>query len=148
MKLSKALIEKAEGVKRFTSIADRVCDISIYGKDKFPDENAACLFQLFEMEMEKQYNLECRINKTYYEVKLYGMSLADAISRLECLEIKIDFYRTQKYLNNFRAGGELRKNFERTVYANELQEIINKLSREYEELDAKIQRLKQTADLM
>ena len=155
MKLAEALIERAETKKRLASIASRMNENAITEEGETPDEAVADLRHLYEHTMDEMNTLICRINKTNHETKLGDISLADAIAKRDCIKSKINVYRELKqtavkkgHASGFGRWGETGVKIVRTVDTAELQKSIDKLSREYRELDTNIQRFNWNVELL
>ena len=91
-----------------------------------------------------------KINKTNAETMLDDISLADAIAKRDCLKARISAYRSVKDSSQTRhdrySTSEIK--YVRTLDVTKLQRKIDDYSRQYRELDTKIQARNWTTDLL
>ena len=141
MKLAEALIERAETKRQIQQIVVRMKKNAQVQEGDEPAENVAELYTVYESMMEKLETLIIRINKTNSETLLDGISLADAIAKRDCVKAKISANR--EVLESATAKATRYSNSEikyvRTVDVAKTQRVIDDYSKQYRELDTKIQ---------
>jgi len=151
MKLAEALIERAEIRKNLGQLISRIKDNSKVQEGDSPSEKPEELLVEYEENTERLLELVKQINKTNCKTPFDpNMSIADAIALRDCLGAKIRAYREfyesatlklERYsLNEIKVV--------RCIDAKELQNQINKLSKEYREIDTKLQGINWTVDLI
>ena len=114
---------------------------------KAPEE----LIAQYERNMERFLVLVRKINETNSKTDFGdGMSIADAIAMRDCLGAKHRAYQnmygaTTISVNRY-SQNEIK--FVRCIDPKELQKQIDKLAKEYRELDTKLQGINWTVDLV
>ena len=150
MKLAEALIERADLKARIEQIVIRMKESALIQEGDTPDEDVAELGIMYEAQMSELEGLIIRINKTNAEMMLNEISLADAIAKRDCLKAKISAYRKVKDASLIRrdrySGMEIK--YVRTTDLARLQRMIDDYSKQYRELDTKIQERNWTADVL
>jgi hypothetical protein len=150
MKLAEALIERADLKARIEQIVSRMKENALVQEGDSPAEDVAALGGMYESMMDELEGLIVRINKTNNETMLDAISLADAIAKRDCLKAKISAYRGVKDSSLTRrdrySSSEIK--YVRTTDIAKLQQMIDGYSRQYRELDTKIQERNWTADLL
>jgi hypothetical protein len=150
MKLAEALIERAEIQKENAQLLSRMTSNVIVQEGDAPIEQPQELIAEYEKNMERLLFLIKNINKTNDATPFENGTIADAIAKRDCLKSKINVYRSiyeaatikhDRYNTN-----EIK--FVRCIDAKELQYTINQLSKEYRELDTKLQCLNWNVDLL
>lgn len=151
MKLAEALILRADLQKRIEQIKYRLRNNAMVQEGDQPSEDPELLLKEYEQCQLELTNIIKRINKTNIQIMFdEKWTLADALTErdglwerrltlsqiAESASIKQDRYtRTEiKYIS--------------TVDVRELQKKVDRLSKEYRELDTKIQGLNWTIDLI
>ena len=150
MKLAEALIERADLQHKIGQIENRMeVNAKVQEGDK-PAESVDELIPLFEKSMDELELLITRINKTNSNTTFEGMTLSDAITKRDNLKSKIRAYRslheTATFSRDRYSAQEIK--YVRCVDVAKLQKIIDDLSKDYRELDTKMQGLNWTVDLM
>ena len=150
MKLAEALIGRADLKARIEQIVSRMKENALIQEGDEPVEDVAGLIDLYESIMDQLEELTIRINKTNTEITLTDTSLADAIAKRDCLKARISVYRRLKEASLIKhdrySGMEIR--YVRTTDVVKLQRMIDDYSKQYRELDMKIQERNWTVDLM
>ncbi|MEY8320773.1 DIP1984 family protein [Lachnospiraceae bacterium 46-61] len=150
MKLAEALIERAEIQKENAQLLNRMTGNVIVQEGDVPIEQPQQLIAEYEKNMERLLFLVQNINKTNDVTPFENGTIADAIAKRDCLKSKINVYRSiyevatmkqQRYNAN-----EIK--FVRCIDAKALQHTINQLSKEYREIDTKLQCLNWNVDLI
>ncbi len=150
MKLAEALIERADLQKKIAQLEDRMRqNVKVQEGDK-PAEAIEKLLSQYEGFMEALEGIIVRINRTNGATPFDDMTLADAITKRDCLKSKIrayrDLYEVASIVQDRYSKTEIK--FVRCVDAAKLQEQIDALSKAYRELDTKMQGLNWTVELL
>ena len=152
MKLAEALIERADLKAQVAQIANRMENNALVQEGDEPAENVEELFGMYESKMQALEGLIIRINKTNSETELGSVRLAEAIAKRDCLKAKITLYRKvrESSLNTRQRDRYTRSEIKyvRTVDAAKLQRMIDDYSKQYRELDTKIQERNWSAELL
>lgn len=150
MKLAEALIERADLKVQIAQVVDRMEENTLIQEGDTPAENVNELSNMYESMMENLEGLITKINKTNAETMLDDISLADAIAKRDCLKASISAYRSVKDSSQTRhdrySTSEIK--YVRTLDVTKLQCKIDDYSRQYRELDTKIQARNWTTDLL
>ena len=151
MKLAEALIERAEIQKKNGQLVSRIEDNTKVQEGDLPSENPEELIAEYEENMTRFLELVQRINKTNGETPFdEKKSIADAIAMRDCLGAKIKAYREFYDSATVRMDryGHKEIKIVRCIDTKELQHQIGKLSKEYREIDTKLQSINWTVDLL
>jgi len=151
MKLAEALIERAEIQKKNGQIISRIKANTKVQDGDFPAEKPEELITEYENNMSRFFELVKRINETNCKNRFDGeTNIADAIALRDCLGAKIkayrEFYESAVIKMDRYNRSEIK--FVRCIDSKEIQKQIDKLSKEYRELDTKLQAVNWTVDLM
>ena len=151
MKLAEALIERAELQKQNAQLIDRIKKNAKVQEGDNPAENPSDLIEQYNQNMARFYELVTAINKTNNVTSFdENLTVSDAIAKRDALGTKIKAYReiyqaatitVDRYSKN-----EIR--FVRSLDIKELQEQINQFSKEFRELDTKLQGLNWVTSLL
>ena len=141
MKLAEALIKRADLKAQIAQIVTRMKENAKVQEGDTPAEDVVELGRMYESMMEALETLILRINRTNAASTLGDESLADAIARRDCLKAKIAAYRAVRETSLAKERRFSRSEIKdvRTVDIAKLQRIIDDCSRQYRELDTKIQ---------
>lgn len=151
MKLAEALIERAEIQKKNEQLIKRIQDNVKVQEGDSPAENYEALVAEYEENMKRFLELVQRIsntnNKTAFDDK---MNISDAIARRDYIGSRIGAYRGiyESATIKFDRYNRHEVKFVRCIDVAELQDKINTLSKEYRELDTKLQGINWTIDLL
>lgn len=151
MKLAEALIERAELQKKNGQLIKRIqYNVKVQEGDT-PAENPEELIAEYEGNMTRILKLVQRINDTNCKTPFgKNMNITEAIAMRDYLAQRIksyrDFYVAATIKQDRYNRGEIK--FVRCVNSGEFQNKINILSKEYRELDTKLQGLNWTVDLL
>ena len=152
MKLAEALIERADLKAQVAQLANRMENNALVQEGDEPAENVEELFGMYESKMQALEGLIIRINKTNSETEIGNVSLAEAIAKRDCLKAKITLYRKvrEASLNTRQRDRYTRSEIKyvRTVDVAKLQRMIDDYSKQYRELDTKIQERNWSAELL
>lgn len=150
MKLAQALIERADLQKTIAQVESRMRNNAKVQEGDEPVEKMEKLFALYEELMEKLEALIVKINRTNNEVFLDENTLAQAITKRDCLKAKIAAYQrlySEASITTDRYSRSEVK-FVRCVDLAKLQKSIDGLSKQYRELDTRIQELNWNAEVV
>jgi aspartokinase len=151
MKLAEALIERAEIKKMNMQLVNRIKNNVKTQEGDPPAEMPEELIAEYERNMQRFLELVQQINRTNNETQFNEeLKITDAIAMRDCLGAKIRTYREIYEAATIRTDMFSRNEikFIRVVDSKELQATINTLSKEYRELDTKLQGLNWTVDLV
>lgn len=150
MKLAEALIERADLKAQIQQTVERMKENTLIQEGDAPVEDVIELGKMYESMMEDLEGLIIKINKTNAETMLDGISLSNTIAKRDCLKAKISAYRTVKESSLTRRDrysiSEIK--YVRTIDITKLQRMIDDYSRQYRELDMKIQERNWGVDLL
>jgi len=150
MKLAEALIQRANLQTRNTQIKNRILKNVKVQEGDDPAEAAVELIAEYERNMTELEKLIVRINDTNAKTAFEGGTLAEALAKRDCLTAKIKTYRDiydEASIAPERYSRQEVK-FIRCIEIKPIQAIIDALSKEYRELDTKLQGLNWTIDLL
>ena len=149
MKLAEALIERADLKKAIMQVRSRMATSALVQEGNEPAEDVGKLFSVHNGLMERLEWLIIQINRTNCVTAFDDGTLSDAIARRDCLKSKIkayqDLYKSSTQRDRF-SRNEIK--FVRYVDLVKLQGMIDGISKQYRELDTKIQGLNWTIDLI
>ena len=150
MKLAEALIKRADLKARISQTISRMKENAQVQEGDTPAEDVDELRINYEAMMEQLEGLIISINKTNAETILGEYSIAEAIAKRDCLKAKIAAYRNVR-----EAATSKGRRYSRTEIKNvstidivDLQRIIDDYSKQYRELDTKIQQHNWITDLL
>jgi len=115
-----------------------------------PVEDVIELNEVYLSMMASLETLIIRINRTNSQTMLDDLSLADAITKRDCLKAKIAATQSVRGTSIVKRDRYSRAEIKyvRTVDITKLQSIIDDYSRQYRELDTRIQARNWTAELL
>lgn len=150
MKLAEALLERADVQKDCTNLLTRIEDNSMVQEGDEPAEDPAALMNEYERKVERLGMLIQQINAANAKVAFSDKeTIADAIVRRDMLSRELQAYRNLYQKIQIRpnrySNSEIR--FVRCLDPAALQKKIDKLSKEYRELDMQLQSLNWTTEL-
>lgn len=151
MKLAEALIERAEIQKKNGQLIKRIQDNVKVQEGDLPAEKYETLIDEYEKNMIRFLELVQRINETNSKTAFNEeMNISDAIARRDYLGSRIGAYRGIYEASTIKLDRYNRHEvkFVRCISVTEIQDKINTLSKEYRELDTKLQGLNWTIDLL
>jgi len=151
MRLAEALLERAEIRRKLGQLISRVKDNTKVQEGDSPSEKPEELITEYEENTMRLLELVRQINNTNCKTPFDpNMSIADAIALRDSLGAKIrayrEFYESATFKLDRYSQNEIK--VVRCIDAKGLQNKINKLSKEYREVDTKLQGLNWTVDLI
>ena len=151
MKLAEALIERAELQRENARLLERVKSNSMGQEGDDPAEDPNELIEQYERNMERFLTLVRKINATNSATDFGGgMTISDAIAVRDCLGAR---HRTYQVIYDATTISVSRYNqneikFVRYTDPKEIQGRLDKIAKEYRELDTKLQGLNWAVDLI
>lgn len=151
MKLAEALILRADSQKRVEQLRQRLTRAARVQEGENPPENPQELMAELDQIINEITTLIKRINKTNAHTNLAdNITLADALANRDTLLLKRNVYNdlveTAAYRQERYSLSEIK--FVSTVNVALIQAQVNQLSRQYRELDTKIQEANWKTELL
>ena len=150
MKLAEALNLRADLQKYVEQLKSRLVDnVKVQEGDK-PLEQPTILFTELNNILPQLEDLIVKINLTNTQVIVDGKSMTQLMAEKDILRKKLDIYRTaysDAVIRNDRYSRNEIK-FVSTIDGESLQKKIEAMSKQYRELDMKIQKANWSADLL
>ena len=151
MKLAEALIIRADLKKRIEQTRDRMYDNIIIQEGNKPNEDPEELINIFLNLEEELKNIINKINKTNNILKFdNNKSISDVIAEREMILSKRNFLA-----NVVKRASEPQNRYSNTEIRNvatvdvvKIQKQVDKLSKEYREIDIKLQAKNWEVDLI
>lgn len=151
MKLAEALVLRADCQKRIEQLRERLVRSAKVQEGEKPPENPSELLQELNQTIEQFTDLVKKINKTNSSCEIReGMTLTDALAERDALSLKrsILYALVQAASVTQQRYSKSEVKFFSTVDVGEFQKQVNDLSKEYRELDTKIQETNWKVDLV
>lgn len=150
MKLAEALILRADYQKRFTQLQQRLVRSARVQEGEEPPESPQELLTELESISVELTRLIQRINRTNSVTNFQDRPLSDALAERDVLRLKRGAYDSLIDAAAIRQDRYMRSELRvlSTVDVAELQRQVDRLSRDYRELDAQIQALNWAIDLI
>lgn len=151
MKLAEALIERAEIQKKNSQLISRITSNAMVQEGDVPSEQPEQLIAEYEANMERFLVLVQRINDTNSNTLFDdAITVAAAIAKRDFLGAKIRSFRTIYESATIKSERYSQKEvkFVRCIDAKALQDAIGRMSKEYREIDTKLQGINWTVDLI
>lgn len=151
MKLAEALILRADLQKRIEQLKSRIKNNSMIQEGDIPNEKPEELLRELEMCITDLTDIIKRINRTNSQTMFNeGLTIADALAERDGI------WEKRLALSHIVESGSIRHDrytrtevrFISTIDVNKLQKEVDRLSKEFRELDTKIQGLNWTIDLI
>ena len=150
MKLSEALINRADLNKRIQQLNMRLNDNATVQEGEKPNENPEELLTELDDCLCQLEVLIARINLTNSSVKLDGLTLTEHLAKRDSLSMKLgiyrDFLRSASQISFRGMKSEIK--LLSSVNVSKLQKHVDKLSAELRVLDNSIQALNWTTELI
>jgi hypothetical protein len=151
MKLAEALILRADSQKRVEQLRQRLTRAARVQEGENPPENPQELMAELDQIINEITTLIKRINKTNAHTNLAdNLTLADALANRDTLLLKRNVYNalveTAAYRQDRYSLSEIK--FVSTVNVALIQAQVDQLSRQYRELDTKIQEANWKTELL
>lgn len=151
MKLSEALILRADAQKRLNQLKERIVNNVKVQEGDTPTESVSSLLTQAEEVANTYQTLIRQINKTNLHTEFAtGMTLTDALAERDVLALRRNLYQELVNAANVRQERFTRSEvkFTLTVNISEMQKQVDQLAKAYRELDMKIQEANWRTELM
>jgi len=150
MKLAEALILRADTKKRFEQLRQRLVNNAKIQEGDAPAEKPEDLLKEIEQTASEYEKLIKQINKTNLQTEFAkGKTLTDALAERDVLVLRRSIYSglvaAATVSQQLYSRSEIK--FVSTVNVGKMQKQSDKLSKQYRELDAKIQEFNWKTDL-
>lgn len=150
MKLAEALILRADTKKRFEQLRQRLVNNAKVQEGDQPAEKPEDLLREIEQTASQYEKLIRQINKTNSETVFgKGKTLTDALAERDVLILRHGVYSglvaAATISQPLYSRSEIK--FVSTVEVGKTQKIVDKISKQYREMDAKIQEFNWKTDL-
>lgn len=142
MKLAEALILRADSQKRVEQLKQRLSTNARVQEGEAPAEDPKQLLSELDHLLRELETLVQKINRTNSSVQLQeGQTLSDALATRDILKLRRNAYANLAEAASVRHDRYTRSEvkFISTVDVSALQKIADDLSKQYRELDSKIQ---------
>jgi hypothetical protein len=151
MKLSEALIQRADSQKRIEQLRQRILRCAKVQEGDTAPENPRTLLEELERTLSLLEDLIKRINKTNSATGFAaGKSLSDVLAERDVLLTRRNAYHqlaeAASVMQNLYSRSEIK--FISTVDIPETQQRVDELSKQYRELDSRIQAMNWQTDLL
>jgi len=151
MKLAEALILRADCQKRIEQLRERLVRSAKVQEGEAPPEDPQALIAELDATVNELVELIKKINATNSRTTLEdGMTISDALAQRDTLLLKRSVYDSlvnAAAVTQSRYGRSEIKTFS-TVNVAELQGQMDRMSRDYRELDTKIKAANWTTELI
>ena len=150
MKLAEALILRADCQKRIAQLQQRLLRSAKVQEGEQPAENPEALLTELDAAIAQLRILIQQINQTNARTAFHNGSLSDALAERETLQMQRNVYSNLVDAASIRQERYTRSEvkFLSTVAIAQIQSQVDRLSRDYRELDSQIQALNWQTDLI
>ena len=151
MKLAEALILRADFLKRFRQLKERLLAVIKLQEGDDPAENPQELIKELESVAQEFTGLIKKINKTNSTVKFEkGKTISDALAERDILKLRRQMYEEMIEKTKIEPDRYSRSEvkFVVTVNVSKTYRLIENLSKAYRELDSKLQQFNWVTDLI
>lgn len=151
MKLALALSERADIQKKLNDLGLRLNHNAKVQEGETPNEEPAELIREMEDLYVRLETLISRINRTNNVTKCGDVTLMDLLAKRDCLKARINKFRSflnkaSELTGSYYSKSEI-KTYS-TVSVSQMQKKVDELSKEFRELDEKIQETNWTTELI
>lgn len=150
MKLATALSERSDIQKRLSQLQVRLNNNAKVQQGDSPAENPEDLLKELDSLTKREEELIARINLTNSLTKVDDLTLTELLAKRDVLKTKLSILR--EFLDNASAKANRYSRteivMESTVVVAQQQKKLDKLSKQFRELDEKIQQLNWATDLI
>ncbi|MCD8490370.1 MAG: DIP1984 family protein [Desertifilum sp.] len=151
MKLAEALILRADCQKRVEQLRQRLAKSAQIQEGEVPPENPQTLLAELETAVSELTGLIQRINRTNSQTELEaGIMISDALARRDTLVLKRSVYESLMNAASYSQNRYSRTEIKvlSTVNVAEIQSQIDRMARDYRELDTQIQAANWNTELL
>ena len=150
MKLAEALCMRADLQKYVEQLRSRLMDNMKVQEGDQPAEQPTILFTELNNVLPQLESLIVKINLTNTQMKIGDKTMTQLLAEKDILKKKLEIYRSaysKAIIRNERnSRNEIR--FVSTIDGESMQKKIDKMSKEYRELDMRIQQANWTTELV
>lgn len=151
MKLAEALILRADCQKKIQQIKERLLRSAKVQEGEEPPEQPQTLIEELHNVCDRLTDLIQKINQTNSVTNLENdLTIADALAQRDSILLKCNIYnsliQTAAVTQNRYGRSEIK--YVSTVDVAELQTVMDRMSRDYRQLDTKIQQANWNVDLI
>jgi predicted ATP-dependent Lon-type protease len=151
MKLAEALIMRSDCQKRIAQLKSRLLANARVQENEVPAERPEDLIKELELVSEQLVDLVKRINRTNSTTEFSkGKSIADVLAQRDVLVVQRQVYVELAATAAFRQDRFTRSEVKyiSTINVTETQKRADELSRNYRELDARVQEVNWRTELL
>ncbi len=151
MKLSEALALRADLHKRVQQMQQRLRLSAVVQEGESPPENPGVLFAELDSMLRELQDLIARINQTNLQAVLpNGRSLTQALAERDVLRLRLSILRPLAQRASERSDRYSRTEIRNiaTIDVGEMRRDIDRLSKQYRELDTAIQGVNWSVELL
>jgi hypothetical protein len=151
MKLAEALILRADYQRKVEQLRQRLIKVAKVQEEETPAENPQILLAELAEIMTELVNLVQKINKTNAQFNLEaGVTIADALAQRDSLALKRSVYSSliEAASNSYARYSRSEVKYFSTINVAEIQAQMDQLSKQYRELDTKIQAINWLIDVV
>jgi chromosome segregation ATPase len=150
MKLAEALQERADLNRRIEQLRARLTSNALVQEGEKPAEDPAALLEELDGCVVRLEELIRRINATNCAAAVGGETLTALIARKDCLQLRLAAYREliNEASQTARRATRTEIKIFSTVDVAALQKTADALSRQYRELDNRLQETNWTTELL
>lgn len=151
MKLSEALMERADKNRKLQELKERIIRNAKYQEGDKPPEDPESLLEEYESVLAEFEALIVRINITNNSLKLEdGTPMIDALAKRDVLKLKHSLYKSLASEATPKQDRYSKKEikFISSVSVKKIQKSADKIAKEYRNLDAMIQQANWNNDLI
>ncbi|MFW5705128.1 MAG: DIP1984 family protein [Nanoarchaeota archaeon] len=151
MKLAQALIERAQLKEQIGELKERLKSNSKVQEGEKPSESPEEILKLIEEKISALENFIKRINKTNAEIKFNNFfTISDAIAKRDMLLKKVNVIKSMVSASEVDSWRVSRSEIKQvpTIDRKKYQKMSDRLSKEYRDLDLKIQELNWQVELL
>lgn len=149
MKLAEALQERADLNRKIDQLENRLCDNVLVQEGENSNEDPEELFKEFDDSIDRLEELIARINLTNSQTTIKDQSLTELIAAKDVLQKKISIYKEVLNAASKNTARATRSEIKVLTVINvrQLQKKIDRMSKQYRELDNLIQQSNWNTDL-
>jgi hypothetical protein len=151
MKLSEALILRAENQRKIEQLRQRLIKVAKVQEEETPAEDPQTLLTELDTTIAELEDLVKNINRTNSQTIFEGnITISDALAKRDALKLKSSVYQSliAEASDSYSRYSRSEIKYFSTVNVAEIQSQIDYLSKQYRELDTKIQATNWNTDLI
>jgi hypothetical protein len=151
MKLSEALILRAENQRKIEQLRQRLIKVAKVQEEETPAEDPQTLLTELDTAIAELENLVKQINRTNSQTIFEeNITISDALAKRDALKLKSSVYHSliAEASDSYSRYSRSEIKYLSTVNVAEIQSQIDQMSKQYRELDTKIQASNWNTDLI